>query len=193
MVELAEAYFNGKKVKPIWNKGKISFEEKNIQFESSKSAKTQLFWDMGGIIKNRPSIYTLPSNPENEVFVDSGLIWGEDVIDLILADRGKVVLPLRNLQGFNELDDALNFADNIAIGIDWSDKIEASHNDFRIDIVDLLHQLIRRNQLNIILYSLEGDYPYIPAGTSSNLQIYLAYLSNKNAQPSWAKEVFFFE
>jgi len=193
MVELAEAYFNGKKVKPIWNKGKFSFEEKNIQFESSKSAKTQLFWDMGGIIKNRPSIYTLPSNPENEVFVDSGLIWGEDVIDLILADRGKVVLPLRNLQGFNELDDALNFADNIAIGIDWSDKIEASHNDFRIDIVDLLHQLIRRNQLNIILYSLEGDYPYIPAGTSSNLQIYLAYLSNKNAQPSWAKEVFFFE
>ena len=193
MVELAEAYFNGKKVKPIWNKGKISFEEKNIQFESSKSAKTQLFWDMGGIIKNRPSIYTLPSNPENEVFVDSGLIWGEDVIDLILADRGKVVLPLRNLQGFNELDDALNFADNIAIGIDWSDKIEASHSDFRIDIVDLLHQLIRRNQLNIILYSLEGDYPYIPAGTSSNLQIYLAYLSNKNAQPSWAKEVFFFE
>jgi len=193
MVELAEAYFNGKKVKPIWNKGKFSFEEKNIQFESSKSAKTQLFWDMGGIIKNRPSIYTLPSNPENEVFVDSGLIWGEDVIDLILADRGKVVLPLRNLQGFNELDDALNFADNIAIGIDWSDKIEASHSDFRIDIVDLLHQLIRRNQLNIILYSLEGDYPYIPAGTSSNLQIYLAYLSNKNAQPSWAKEVFFFE
>ena len=193
MVKLAEAYFNGKKVKPIWSEGKFSFEDKNTKFVFTESAKKQLFWDMGGIIKNRPSIYTLPSNPENEIFVDSGLIWGEDIIDLILADRGKVVLPLRNLQGFNQLDDALNFADDIVIGIDWSDKIEASHNDFRIDIVDLLHQLIKRDQLTIMLYSLSGDYPYIPAGTSSNLVIYLAYLSNNSTQPSWASEVFIFE
>ena len=139
MVKLAEAYFNGKKVKPIWSEGKFSFEDKNNNFVFTESAKKQLFWDMGGIIKNRPSIYTLPSNPENEIFVDSGLIWGEDIIDLILADRGKVVLPLRNLQGFNELDDALNFADDIVIGIDWSDKIEASHSDFSIDILSLIH------------------------------------------------------
>ena len=193
MVKLAEAYFNGKKVKPIWSEGKFSFEDKNTNFVFTESAKKQLFWDMGGIIKNRPSIYTLPSNPENDIFVDSGLIWGEDIIDLILADRGKVVLPLRNLQGFNQLDDALNFADDIVIGIDWSDKIEASHSDFRIDIVDLLHQLIKRDQLTIMLYSLSGDYPYIPAGTSSNLVIYLAYLSNNSTQPSWASEVFIFE
>ena len=193
MVKLAEAYFNGKKVKPVWSEGKFSFEDKNTKFVFTESAKKQLFWDMGGIIKNRPSIYTLPSNPENEIFIDSGLIWGEDIIDLILADRGKVVLPLRNLQGFNQLDDALNFADDIVIGIDWSDKIEASHSDFRIDIVDLLHQLIKRDQLTIMLYSLSGDYPYIPAGTSSNLVIYLAYLSNNSTQPSWASEVFIFE
>ena len=193
MVHLAEAYFNDKKVKPIWSNGKFDIKDKNTNFQYSESAKTQLFWDMGGIIKNRPSIYTLPSNPENEVFVDSGLIWGEDIIDLILADRGKVVLPLRNLQGFNELDDALNFTDDIVIGIDWSDKIEAKHDDFRIDIVDLLHQLIKRNQITIIIYSLTGEYPYIPAGTSSNLKMYLAYLSNNNTQPSWAKEVFHFE
>ena len=193
MVKLAEAYFNGKKVKPIWSKGKFSFEDKNTKFAFTEYAKKQLFWDMGGIIKNRPSIYTLPSNPENEIFVDSGLIWGEDIIDLILADRGKVILPLRNLQGFSELDDALNFADDIAIGIDWSDKIEASHSDFNMDIVDLLHQLIKRDQLTIMLYSLSGDYPYIPAGTSSNLEIYLAYLSSNSTQPSWASEVLIFE
>jgi len=193
MVQLAEAYFNGKNVKPIWSDGKFSTKDKNTKFEYSESVKTQLFWDMGGIIKNRPSIYTLPSNPKNEVIVDSGLIWGEDIIDLILADRGKVVLPLRNLQGFNELEDALNFAEDIVIGIDWSDKIEANHSDFRIDVVDLLHQLIKRNQVTIIVYSLTGEYPYIPAGTSSNLKLYLAYLSDKNTKPSWANEVFLFE
>tara|TARA_B100002052_G_C15788509_1_gene555121 strand:- start:72 stop:653 length:582 start_codon:yes stop_codon:yes gene_type:complete len=193
MVQLAEAYFNGKKVKPIWDGKKFTLEDKNINFAYSKSERPQLFWDMGGIIKNRPSIYILPANPDNEVFVDYGLIWGEDIIDLILADRGNVVLPLRNLQGFNELDDALKFAENIVIGIDWSDKVEADHHDFCIDIVDLLHQLIKRNQITILLYSLTGNYPYIPAGTSSNLRMYLAYLSNNSTQPSWAKEVFVFE
>ena len=48
----------------------------------------------------------------------------------------------RNLQRFNELDDALNFTEDIAIGIDWSDKIETNHIDFKIDRVDLLHQLM---------------------------------------------------
>jgi hypothetical protein len=57
----------------------------------------------------------------------------------------------------------------------------------------LLHQLIKRNQVTIIVYSLTGEYPYIPAGTSSNLKLYLAYLFNKNTQPSWANEVFHFE
>ena len=33
MAQQAEAYFNGKKVKPIWNKGKFSFEDKNVKFE----------------------------------------------------------------------------------------------------------------------------------------------------------------
>ena len=49
MVQLAEAYFNGKKVKPVWSGGKFSFEDNNINFESSESVKKQLFWDMGGI------------------------------------------------------------------------------------------------------------------------------------------------
>tara|TARA_B100000953_G_scaffold295300_1_gene286300 strand:- start:2291 stop:2872 length:582 start_codon:yes stop_codon:yes gene_type:complete len=193
MVQLAEAYYNGKKVKPIWNTDQYILEDNNIKFEYSKSSNPQLFWDMGGIIKNRPSIYTLPPNPENDIFIDSGLIWGEDIIDLILADRGTVILPLRNLQGFNELDGALNFAEDIMIGIDWSDKIESNHSDFSIDIVDLLHKLIKRNQTRVLIYSLYGEYPYIPAGTSSNLELYLAYISNQGVHPSWAKEVFLFE
>ena len=192
MVQLAEAYYNGKKVKPIWNTDQYILEDNNIKFEYSKSSNPQLFWDMGGIIKNRPSIYTLPPNPENDIFIDSGLIWGEDIIDLILADRGTVILPLRNLQGFNELDGALNFAEDIMIGIDWSDKIESNHSDFSIDIVDLLHKLIKRNQTRVLIYSLYGEYPYIPAGTSSNLELYLAYISNQGVHPSWAKEVFLF-
>ena len=38
MVKLAEAYFNGKKVKPIWSEGKFSFEDKNNNFVFTESA-----------------------------------------------------------------------------------------------------------------------------------------------------------
>ena len=45
-----------------------------------------------------------------ETLVDSGMAWGEDVIDAIMADRGTVIVPLRSLRGWGELDEALNAA-----------------------------------------------------------------------------------
>ena len=41
MVKPAEAYFNGKKVKPIWSEGKFSFEDKNTNFVFTNSAKKE--------------------------------------------------------------------------------------------------------------------------------------------------------
>ncbi len=61
-----------------------------------------------------------------------------------MSDRGKVVLPLRKLQGFEELDAALAYAEDITIGIDWSQVVEANHTDFSIDIVKLLRMLHQR-------------------------------------------------
>ncbi len=68
-------------------------------FTKRKSTKEHtLFLDMGGIIRNRPDPLPIPLDLEN-AFVDFGLIWGEDIIDLLMFDRGKVVLPLRKLEG----------------------------------------------------------------------------------------------
>ena len=148
---------------------------------------------MNGIIKNRPEPYVISEDLNSDICFDSGLIWGEDIIDLIMVNRGKVVLPLRKLKGFSELDDALILTDEIVVGIDWSNKVESSHSDFAIDIVKLLHLLHERGQKDIMIYSLLGDYPYIPAGTASNLNIKLVYLTNSNVSPSWAKGVLNFE
>ena len=110
-----------------------------------------------------------------------------------MLDRGKVILPLRNLQGFNELDAALVYAEDITIGIDWSDTVKSSSTDFSIDIVKLLHQLHQRGQTDILIYSLVGELPYIPAGTAANFNINLAYLTESRIQPQWANGVFIFE
>jgi hypothetical protein len=148
---------------------------------------------MGGIIRNRPDPFPLSSSPETETYVDFGLIWGEDIIDLIMADRGKVILPLRNLQGFDELDAALAYAEDVTIGIDWSNTVESKNHDFSIDIVKLLQKLHQRGQTDILIYSLLGEYPYIPAGAAINLNIKLAYLSESKPPPQWVKGVFVFE
>jgi hypothetical protein len=193
MVWNAIAYNLGKRVKPIWDSKGLSFLTSDTNLSIPETSGPQLIWDMGGIIRNRPNPFSLSFSPETETYVDFGLIWGEDIIDLIMADKGKVILPLRNLQGFDELDAALAYAEDVTIGIDWSNTVESKNHDFSIDIVTLLQKLHQRGQTDILIYSLLGEYPYIPAGTAINLNINLAYLSESKPPPQWAKGVFVFE
>ena len=174
MVWNAIAYNLGKRVKPIWDSKSLSFLTSDTNLSIPETSGPQLIWDMGGIIRNRPNPFPLSFSPETETYVDFGLIWGEDIIDLIMADKGKVILPLRNLQGFDELDAALAYAEDVTIGIDWSNTVESKNHDFSIDIVTLLQKLHQRGQTDILIYSLLGEYPYIPAGTAINLNIKLA-------------------
>ena len=192
MVWSALAYNQGKLVKPIWDSNGFSFQVTESELSFSENQDPRLIWDMRGIIKNRPDPFPLPFSPK-ETYLDCGLKWGEDIIDLIMADRGTVVLPLRNLRGFNELDDALSYAEDTIIGIDWSQEVESVSDDFSIDIVKLLRQLHQRGQMDILIYSLTGEYPYIPAGTITNFNIKLATLSEIRLPPSWAQGVFSFE
>ena len=100
------AYNQGQRVKPIWDLGTINFISSSLDMVVQETVEPTLIWDMGGILRNRPDPYSLKLNPENEIYIDFGLTWGEDIIDLLMLDRGRVILPLRNLQGFNELDAA---------------------------------------------------------------------------------------
>jgi len=188
----ALAYNQGKLVKPIWDSNGFNFQTTESELSFSETPDPTLIWDMRGIIKNRPDPFPLPFSPK-ETYLDCGLKWGEDIIDLIMADRGTVVLPLRNLRGFDELDAALSYAEDTIIGIDWSQEVESVNDDFSIDIVRLLRQLHQRGQMDILVYSLTGEYPYIPAGATTNFNIKLATLSEVRPIPSWAKGVFSFE
>jgi len=192
MTWTAIAYNLGKRVKPIWESNVLNFMQSATDLSVPEIDNPLLVMDMGGIIRNRPDPFQLPSSPE-KTYVDFGLIWGEDIIDLIMSDKGKVILPLRKLQGFQELDAALAYADDVTIGIDWSQSVESQHKDFSIDIVQLLQKLHQRGQTDILIYSLTGECPYIPAGTAVNLDIKLAYLTNFKQLPNWSKEVFVFE
>lgn len=188
----AVAYNHGKRVMPVWESNTLNFMDSSTDLSVPESSNPILIMDMGGVIRNRPDPFPLPNNPER-TYVDFGLIWGEDIIDLIMSDRGKVVLPLRKLQGIEELDAALAYAADITIGIDWSQTVEANHPDFSRDIVELLQFLHKRGQTDILIYSLTGECPYIPAGTARNLNLKLAYLTHTKQIPNWAKEVFVFE
>ena len=192
MTWTAIAYNLGKSVKPIWDTRILNFMPSNTDLLVPESDEPILVMDMGGIIRNRPDPFPLPSSPE-KTYVDFGLIWGEDIIDLIMSDKGKVILPLRKLQGFQELDAALAYANDVTIGIDWSQSVESQHEDFSVDIVQLLQKLHQRGQTDILIYSLTGECPYIPAGTAVNLDIKLAYLTKFKQLPNWSKEVFVFE
>ena len=192
MTWTAIAYNLGKRVKPIWEANALNFMQSSTDLSVPETDNPTLVMDMGGVLRNRPDPFPLPLNPD-KTYVDFGLICGEDIIYLIMSDRGRVVLPLRKLEGFEELDAALAYAEDVTIGIYWAQVVEANHPDFSIDIVKLLQTLHRRGQTDILIYSLTGECPYIPAGTALNLDIKLAYLTEVKQLPNWSKGVFVFE
>ena len=133
----------------------------------------------------------LPLNPKRETLVDSGMAWGEDVIDAIMADRGSVIVPLRSLRGWGELDEALSYAELELVSLDWAGGPVVAHSDFRGDIIDILRQLLRRNIPRVMFNSLDGSFPFIPAGLAGSVRLDVAMLTDGHP-PNWADEVFRF-
>jgi hypothetical protein len=186
----AVAYLNNRRVSVAWDDEKLTTEahRESLEFDGEGPL---LVWDLRGILKNRPAPGALALNPKRETLVDSGMVWGEDVIDAIMADRGSVIVPLRSLRGWGELDDALSYAELELVSIDWAGGSVEAHADFHGDIIDILRQLLRRNIPRVMVNSLDGSLPFIPAGLAGSVQLDVALLTDDHP-PNWASEVFRF-
>jgi len=106
-----------------------------------------------------------------------------------MADRGSVIAPLRSLRGWRELDEALVYAELEMVSFDWAGEPVAAHGDFQGDVVELLRQLLRRNIPRVMVNSLDGSFPFIPAGLAGSVRLDVAMLADGHA-PNWAGEVF---
>ena len=82
----AIAYNGTKRVLPIWDSNGLNFMPSNTDLLVPENDEPLLIMDMGGVIRNRPNPFKLPTNPDKN-YIDFGLIWGEDIIDLIMSDR----------------------------------------------------------------------------------------------------------
>ena len=186
----AVAYLNNRRASVAWDGGKLTTGRHREPLEFDGEGPL-LVWDMRGILKNRPAPGSLPLNPKRETLVDSGMAWGEDVIDAIMADRGSVIVPLRSLRGWGELDEALSYAELELVSLDWAGGLVEAHSDFRGDIIDILRQLLRRNIPRVMFNSLDGSFPFIPAGLAGSVRLDVAMLTDGHP-PNWADEVFRF-
>ena len=110
---------------------------------------------------------------------------------LLLPDRGSVIVPLRSLRGWGELDEALSYAELELVSLDWAGESVEAHSDFRGDIIDILRQLLLRNIPRVMVNSLDGSFPFIPAGLAGSVQLDVALLTDGHP-PNWASEVFRF-
>ena len=183
-------YNNGKLVTLDFSENRFQTKNKE-KFSLRAGADPSLLWDMRGIQKNRPDPSTLPLTPKRQVFVDSGSFYGEDIIDCIMADRGDVVLPLRNLNGFGELDVALAFAENLIIGIDYTDKVLAKHSDFsNMSLFDLINHLKNLKIKRFLITILGGNPPSFPSSMIDDLDFYFAKINKNITVPYGSKGVF---
>ena len=184
------AYNNGKLVTLDFLENRFQFKNKD-NFYIPEESDPLLIWDMRGIQKNRPDPSTLPLNPKRTVFVDSGSFYGEDIIDCIMADRGEVILPLRNLNGFDELNIALDFAENLMIGIDYTDSVFAKHKDFSdMPLINLITHLQDLKINRFLITILGSNPPSLPNSIIDTSDFYFAKINKNITVPYGSKGVF---
>ena len=184
------AYNNGKSATLDFSENRFDFKHRE-NFIIPEGDDPLLIWDMRGIIKNRPDPSTLPLNPKRTVFVDSGSFYGEDIIDCIMADRGEVILSLRNLNGFDELSIALDFAENLIIGIDYTDSVCAKNKDFsNTSLIDLINRLQNMNINRFLITILGSNPPSLPNSILDNSDFYFAKMDKNITVPYGSKGVF---
>ena len=183
-------YNSGKSVNLDFSENRFKIKSRGV-FSIPDGTVPLLIWDMRGIQKNRPDPSTLPLNPKRQVFVDSGSFYGEDIIDCIMADRGDVILPLRNLNGFDELNIALDFAENLIIGIDWAEVVLANHSDFSdMSLIDLLNHLKNLEINRFLITILSSNPPSLPSLIVDNSELYFAKIDKSITVPYGSKGVF---
>jgi len=184
------AYYHGRSASIAWDGRRLRVDREGERFAPPDGDDPVLVWDMRGVLGNRPDPGPLPLNPKRQTLVDSGTTRGDDVIDCLMADRGTVVLPLRHLNGLAGLAEALDFSDELVVGIDWTGDVVAQHADFRIDLDRLFSRLSRAGVRRLLLACLDGPLPFLPAGVLGGFEVYIAMLGGDLQPPEGVAGVF---
>lgn len=84
---------------------------------------TVILEDINAILGGIPHLDLLRKVEKWDVWVDGGVRFSENVMDVLVAGGAKVVIGSKTLQSFGELEDALKLTENIVFQIDYCRRV----------------------------------------------------------------------
>lgn len=90
---------------------------------SHETYGTVVLEDVGAIFGGIPHLDLLRKVEKLAVWVDSGIRFSENVMDVLVAGGGKAVVGSKTLHSFSELEKALKLTENVIFQIDYCNRI----------------------------------------------------------------------
>jgi len=83
-----------------------------------------LVLDLNGISMNKPQIGLIQElGKRGDIWVDTGICYGESIIDIFIAGASGVIMGTKTLHDFSELEAALDLSDAVIFSIDYNEHV----------------------------------------------------------------------
>ena len=163
----------------------------SLGLEQLKEHSQAILLDGRGIQRNFPDLTLLSQAPEDcELWVDSGVRRGEDVIDVVMADVANPIVSPRNLADPGQLEIAADYCEELMLALDWAGEWVANRAWKSLDW-DGLGQKMRRWEVERILLLCHdtASLPHRPPATWEGLDLYITLFDKSYSPWSEAKVV----
>lgn len=91
--------------------------------KAHKEYGTVLVEDVDAVFGNIPNLDLLRKLEKLEVWVDGGVRFSENVMDVLVAGGSKAVVSSKTLHSFAELDKAMKLTENVVFQMDYCEKV----------------------------------------------------------------------
>ena len=91
--------------------------------KAHKDYGTVILEDISAVFGRMPHLDLLKKVEKLDVWVDGGIRFSENVMDVLVAGGAKAVISSRTLQSFSELDKAVKLTENIVFQIDYCQRV----------------------------------------------------------------------
>lgn len=123
MIIPSVSIFKGNVVKVLNNK----YNPINIKFSDLIAFKTIYITDINGIEMGNPQLDFIKKNSlKKELWVDSGIRYSENVVDILISGAEYVIIGTKTLVSLKELEKTYEFTENIIFQIDYENGIISS-------------------------------------------------------------------
>jgi len=119
-----------------------------------------LIWDLDGIERNRPNLELVRRFEGENLWVDAGVRFVDNVIDVLVAGADRAVVGTKTLRDMNEFEEATELTDSLVPLLDFArGRLWGPESLVMIHPSDLIRAWRERGVESLLVLDEGGEFP----------------------------------